>query len=102
MEGSCDVEKRRVVAVLALGRGAGSRRWSWQVAPAAKPAERARRRVKLGFITKFPVDFFFVLENAAKKWDKAHKDATVIFAQGKSATDDAGEIARSRTWSRRA
>ena len=54
---------------------------------------KAQESVKLGFITKFPVDFFFVLQNAAKKWDKAHKDATVVFAQGKSATDDAGEIA---------
>ena len=27
--------------------------------------------VKLGFITKFPVDFFFVLQNAAKRWDAA-------------------------------
>ena len=49
--------------------------------------------VKLGFITKFPVDFFFTLQNAAKKWDKATPGAKVIFAQGKSATDDAGEIA---------
>ena len=49
--------------------------------------------VKLGFITKFPVDFFFTLQNAAKKWDAATPGAKVIFAQGKSATDDAGEIA---------
>jgi ABC-type sugar transport system substrate-binding protein len=61
----------------------------------AKPTARqtSEATIKLGFITKFPVDFFFVLQNSAKKWDKAHKDATVIFAQGKSATDDAGEIA---------
>ena len=60
----------------------------------AKPARsQAPATIKLGFITKFPVDFFFVLQNAAKGWDKTHKDATVIFAQGKSATDDAGEIA---------
>lgn len=49
--------------------------------------------IKLGFITKFPVGFFFTLQNAAKKWDKLHPGATVTFAQGKSATDDAGEIA---------
>ena len=49
--------------------------------------------MKLGFITKFPVDFFFTLENAAKKWDAATPGATVIFGQGKSGTDDAGEIA---------
>jgi ABC-type sugar transport system substrate-binding protein len=33
------------------------------------------------------------LENAAKKWDKAQPGAKVLFAQGKSGTDDAGEIA---------
>jgi simple sugar transport system substrate-binding protein len=58
----------------------------------AKPSTQ-QAPVKLGFITKFPVDFFFTLQNAAKAWDKAHPGATVIFAQGKSATDDAGEIA---------
>jgi ABC-type sugar transport system substrate-binding protein len=49
--------------------------------------------VKLGFVTKFPVDFFFTLENAAKAWDAAHPEAEVLFAQGQSATDDAGVIA---------
>ena len=49
--------------------------------------------VKLGFVTKFPVDFFFTLENAAKAWDEAHPEAEVLFAQGQSATDDAGQIA---------
>jgi simple sugar transport system substrate-binding protein len=49
--------------------------------------------VKLGFITKFPVDFFFTLENAAKAWDEAHPEAEVLFAQGQSATDDAGVTA---------
>ena len=39
------------------------------------------------------MDFFFTLQNAAKKWDKATPGAKVIFAQGKSGTDDAGEIA---------
>ena len=58
----------------------------------AKPTAQ-EATVKLGFITKFPVDFFFTLQNAAKKWDKATPGATVIYAQGKSATDDAGEIA---------
>lgn len=59
---------------------------------AAKP-QQSSATIKLGFITKFPVDFFFVLQNAAKGWDKKHPDATVVFAQGKSATDDAGVIA---------
>jgi simple sugar transport system substrate-binding protein len=39
------------------------------------------------------VDFFFTLENAAKTWDEAHPEAEVLFAQGQSATDDAGQIA---------
>ena len=85
------MSKRRVVAVLVsvaalvavavLASGA-----------AAKPA-KPEATVKLGFITKFPVDFFFTLQNAAKKWDAATPGAKVLFAQGKSATDDAGEIA---------
>jgi simple sugar transport system substrate-binding protein len=49
--------------------------------------------VKLGFVTKFPVDFFFTLENAAKAWDEAHPEAEVLFAQGQTAIDDAGQIA---------
>jgi ABC-type sugar transport system substrate-binding protein len=85
------MSKTRVVAVLALV-GALAAVTVLASGAAAKPA-KPEATVKLGFITKFPVDFFFVLQNAAKKWDKAHKDATVIFAQGKSATDDAGEIA---------
>jgi simple sugar transport system substrate-binding protein len=65
------------------------------VGASAKPAtpQAGAEAVKLGFITKFPVDFFFVLQNAAKKWDKRQPGASVVFAQGKSATDDAGEIA---------
>ena len=72
MEGSCDVEN-------ASGGDGGTRRVRWQrsrsgrAATAAKPAapQASTATVKLGFITKFPVDFFFVLQNAAKKWDKA-------------------------------
>ncbi len=67
----------------------------WTGGATAKPSatKSGAVTVKLGFITKFPVDFFFTLQNAAKKWDRAHPGATVLFAQGKSATDDAGEIA---------
>lgn len=73
-----------LAAVAVLASGASAK-------PSSPQASEAT--IQLGFITKFPVDFFFVLQNAAKKWDKAHKDAKVVFAQGKSATDDAGEIA---------
>jgi simple sugar transport system substrate-binding protein len=61
-------------------------------AASARPAQ-TQASIKLGFITKFPVDFFFTLQNGAKTWNKSHKNVTIMFAQGKSATDDAGEIA---------
>lgn len=60
-------------------------------AKSTKPA-KASAGVKLGFITKFPVDFFFILQNGAKSWQKTHKNVSITFAQGKAATDDAGEI----------
>jgi simple sugar transport system substrate-binding protein len=69
-----------VAAVLAMPAG-------------ARPAKHQATPIKLGFITKFPVDFYFILVNAAKKWDKATPGASVIYASGKSGTDDAGEIA---------
>ena len=77
-----------VVTVLAAALGLA-------VTASAKPATHARTMavVKLGFITKFPVDFYFTLVNASKKWDKATPGASVIYASGKSGTDDAGEIA---------
>ena len=56
-------------------------------------ATHANGVIKLGMITKFPVGFYFTLQNGAKKFDKATPGAKVVFAQGKSATDDAGEIA---------
>lgn len=62
-------------------------------ATAARPAKHDAGGATLGFITKFPVGFFFTLQDAAKAWDKKTAGAQVIFAQGKSATDDAGEIA---------
>jgi simple sugar transport system substrate-binding protein len=59
----------------------------------AAQSEAPAEPVKLGFVTKFPVDFFFTLENAAKTWDEAHPEAEVLFEQGQSASDDAGQIA---------
>ena len=59
---------------------------------AARP-HKAHSVITLGMITKFPVGFYFTLQDGAKKFDKATPGAKVIFAQGKSATDDAGEIA---------
>jgi ABC-type sugar transport system substrate-binding protein len=88
------MSKTRVVAMVALLASVAVVA-VWTGGATAKPAtpQASEATIKLGFVTKFPVDFFFTLQNAAKKWDKAHKDAVVLFAQGKSATDDAGEIA---------
>lgn len=71
------------VAILAAVPAAGA---------GARPMQ-ANASIKLGFITKFPVDFYFTLVGGAKTWAKTHKDVSVMYAQGKSATDDAGEIA---------
>lgn len=60
---------------------------------ATAKSSSAQGTVKLGFITKFPVDYFFILQNNAKKWNKLHPNVSITFAQGKAATDDAGEIA---------
>ena len=47
---------------------------------------------KIGFITKFPVDFYDIMVDAAKTWNKDHTDIEIVFAQGASGTDDEGEI----------
>lgn len=47
----------------------------------------------IGLITKFPVDFYDIMVDAAKEWDAGEAGAEVVFAQGKSGTDDEGEIA---------
>lgn len=49
--------------------------------------------VTIGLITKFPVDFYDTMVDAAKAWDSKESGAKVIYAQGKSGTDDEGEIA---------
>lgn len=62
----------------AAGGGTGA-------SPAAAPT-------KIGFITKFPVDFYDTMVDAAKKWNTEHPDVTVVYAQGKSGTDDESQI----------
>lgn len=49
--------------------------------------------VKIGFITKFPVEFFSTMENAAKEYAKAHPDVEIVYGQGQSSTDIEGQIA---------
>jgi ABC-type sugar transport system substrate-binding protein len=48
--------------------------------------------VKIGFITKFPVDFFDTMVDAVETWNEDHPEVEVIFAQGESGTDDEGQI----------
>jgi simple sugar transport system substrate-binding protein len=67
--------------------------WTSGAAARSHDAAHAQAVVKLGMITKFPVGFYTTLQNGAKKFDKETPGAKVVFAQGKSATDDAGEIA---------
>ena len=76
-------------------------------ARARRPASRRQRRgaerggtdvaaaekIKIGLITKFPVDFFFTIENAAKDWAAEHPDVELITGQGKAGNDHEGQIA---------
>ncbi|MFD1541880.1 sugar ABC transporter substrate-binding protein [Nonomuraea guangzhouensis] len=50
--------------------------------------------IKVGFITKFPVDFYDTMVDAVKTWHRDHPDVEVLFGQGKSGTDDEGETAQ--------
>ncbi len=50
----------------------------------------AAEKIKLGFITKFPVDFFDVMVESVKVWAKDHPEVEVLYGQGKSGTDDEG------------
>lgn len=48
---------------------------------------------KIGFITKFPVDFYDTMVDAVEVWAEDHPDVEVLYAQGKSGTDDESQIA---------
>jgi ABC-type sugar transport system substrate-binding protein len=78
------------IAMAAMVAACGSDDEGLSGGSGSKPA--ADEPVKLGLITKFPVDFFLVMEEAAKKWDTDQAGAEVITGVGKSATDDAGQI----------
>jgi simple sugar transport system substrate-binding protein len=84
--------KKRLTAVTVLVLIVGSVAAVASVTATAKPS-RTQSSVKLGFITKFPVDFYFTLVGGSKSWQKTHPGVSVMYAQGKAATDDAGEIA---------
>jgi ABC-type sugar transport system substrate-binding protein len=63
------------------------------VAAPTTAASPAADKIKLGFITKFPVDFYDIMVDSVKAWAKDHPEVEVIYGQGKSGTDDEGEIA---------
>jgi simple sugar transport system substrate-binding protein len=52
----------------------------------------SKKSIKIGFITKFPVDFYDTMVDAAKTWNKDHPEVDMVFAQGESGTDDEGVI----------
>jgi ABC-type sugar transport system substrate-binding protein len=58
----------------------------------AATTQSSSAAVKLGLITKFPVDFYLTMKSAAQKWDTANQGASVTYGTGKSATDDQGQI----------
>ncbi|MEQ1768567.1 MAG: sugar ABC transporter substrate-binding protein [Devosia sp.] len=49
--------------------------------------------VKIGFITKFPVEFYSTMETAAKAYAMAHPEVSIVYGQGQSGTDVEGQIA---------
>jgi ABC-type sugar transport system substrate-binding protein len=49
--------------------------------------------ISIGFITKFPVDFYDTMVDAARQWNEDHPEVELLFAQGDSGTDDEGVIA---------
>ena len=53
----------------------------------------AADKVKLGMITKFPVEFFFTLEKGAKEAAAKDGDIELVTGQGASGTDIEGQIA---------
>jgi simple sugar transport system substrate-binding protein len=85
--------------VAACGGGSGSDDTSTTAAEPPTTAttvadtDAAGDTYKLGLITKFPVDFFFVIEDAAKEWAAQHPDVELITGMGESASDDEGVIA---------
>jgi ribose transport system substrate-binding protein len=53
----------------------------------------AADKIKIGYITKFPVPYFQTMEDAAKAYAKAHPDVEIVYGQGKSGDDIEGQIA---------
>jgi simple sugar transport system substrate-binding protein len=50
--------------------------------------------IKIGFITKFPVEFYTTMEDAAKAYAAANPGVEIVFGQGASGTDIEGQVAQ--------
>jgi simple sugar transport system substrate-binding protein len=57
-----------------------------------EPALVADGTIRIGFITKFPGDFYDAMATAARTYDAEHADVEITFRQGKSGTDDESQI----------
>ena len=80
-------------ALLAVGLGVVA--WSGTATASTAPPDAsgaAPGSVSIGFITKFPVDFYDTMVDSANAWAQDHPEVELVFAQGASATDDEGEI----------
>ena len=80
-------------ALLAVGLGVVA--WSGTATASTAPPDAsgaAPGSVSIGFITKFPVDFYDTMVDSANAWAQDHPEVSLVFAQGASATDDEGEI----------
>ena len=79
-----------------LAAGIGTLVWSGTAAATTVPPDAGSGAppgsVTIGFITKFPVDFYDIMVDAARTWAEDHPEVSLVFAQGASATDDEGEI----------
>jgi len=87
----------RILLVLGLVMSlaaCGSATTSEPSAAASTQAEpSAGETIKLGLITKFPVDFFFTIEDAAEEWAAGHPEVELITGQGEAGDDHEGQIA---------
>ncbi len=80
--------QRLAIAALALALASST------IACNADPnSEPGASTLKVGLITKFPVDFYDTMVDAVKQYDADHPEVEVVYGQGKSGTDDEGQIA---------
>jgi len=81
-----------VVLCLALGLGVVACGDDDSGTDAGSGDEGTEGSVKIGFVTKFPVDFYDTMVDAVETWNEDHPEVEVVYAQGESGTDDEGQI----------